>query len=223
MRLRLKWWCPLRGKLSGAVVALVASLTLSAADLRLELTQGIYDGLHPETGYRASYGSDGAYLWASYDKPKLTKLGQGMGGLRTIGAGVGARRCVKNGQFCVFGEFGKYWVDINPGADQQHEVVTDLLRGPRLPNPDKPFGDPPVYEHTRYELRGELGARFGVEYRRKHVFFTLASRHVYYSEHFKGWIGEEPSAKDAPLTNRVHLENNTLNGGAVEVTIGWRF
>jgi len=96
-----------------------------------------------------------AYIWGSYEDPKLFILGQKMESVEMWGYGIGGRH--QWGKFEAFVEFGIFDPKEDPSVPIRNEVVTRMLINHH--------GDHDLFRHTDFRLGQGYGARIGGMYR----------------------------------------------------------
>jgi len=213
-----------------AFVAIGASLflTLSASAVEYVLATGYasYDdtSVHPTAIYEGRIHFDNAYVGVSYEDPKVTLQGQGLGNMNMLGAFVGGQFEITK-HWKVLADVGVYWPDLDTSGHrrQELEAVVDTLdlvhRRQDFRLPLDPWGNV-SFENARYSLSKGYGARLGLLWELKeYIGASLTVRHLR--------LGEDLDAYNGPTAGLDNgccwLQRNTKNLTSVSAKIEFRF
>lgn len=168
-----------------------------------------------DTTIKTDYGihlsvGEPLYLWGSWEKPSLQRVGQNMGSLSLPGFGMGFKKDI------LFLELGYYWPSVNPDENIRNEVVDQLL--------ENDHGKPGVtWEKFAYDIKARWGGRVGVSVDVTERFSVFgAYRFLKGNEGYDACIGPGEGCEFG--RERSHWQNrDTISLSSVQVGATFRF
>lgn len=187
-----------------ALLNLLFVPTLAWGQVDIGAVYSIFDSqVSSDTGYQVKVGGS-AYIWGSYENPRLKVLGQPMGNLNMSGYGVGFRH--RWDKWEAFIEYGQFEPQL-----KVNDVVRDEVVGAQL---QKDFGPAPLpFNMASYELDKGHGGRVGVGYLiRPKIKVTASYKALSVGENLDWWDSET----FAEGCNCFWQERNRLDLSALE-------
>lgn len=198
-----------------AVLLACAVFALSAAaEVQVGISHSIADSerVKAATGYHVNAGRS-VYVWGSYETPDVQLVGQSLGDVELIGAGLGLR---SEGRLRWFAEFGYFDASASTVDGIRDEAVWTQLKSDH--------GTPTWHPaHTVYALEDGYGGRLGASYAiRQRFLVSLAYRALKLDEGYDACTGADPTC-DYPVDGRHWQNRKTLDLSAVEFGLRVRF
>jgi hypothetical protein len=189
---------------------------LLAACITLGVTLNSYEGLEDTRSFNLKVGND-AYVWTSYETPRMRILGQGLSDAELFGVGLGFRHKVDAISF--FGEVGYVMTSTEDKPTVRDEIVYTTLVGNHgvrtIPSRDPQYNEG---AHTAYELDSGVLGRFGVGYTHKDVTVSMAYRFLRIEEYIRLWDDDVIAT-----TGGWWEEHNSRDLSAFEIGLSYEF
>jgi hypothetical protein len=169
-------------------------------------------------------GSGPVYVWGSYNKQKLSLLGQDMGDNTTAAAGIGFEAPILP-KLSLFAEAGYGWYSLDADRTVQQETVFTYLVDRHNVHESRPIPvtvngpyDQDSYE-TTFELSDGLIGRVGVTYHvTSYIKLDVAYRHQRMDTLYEIYDKESRAAGGGWWQERT-----VIDASAIEMRLNWRF
>lgn len=200
-----------------SLAAIVVNLTTPKAHAEVELGIGysIADSerIDAVEAYTLRVGGP-LYAWAGYENPDISLMGQSIGDVALISAGLGVRHDFDS-PLRLFGEFGYFSSDISTIGPIRDEAVVAKLKHDHGPIPFRP-------DHTVYRIGDGYGGRVGAAYLWPHAAASVSYRALKLDEGLDACTGDNPGCH-FPVEGSHWQNRATLDFSAVEFGLSVRF